>query len=231
MDGIGSGSFQKGSDLYCFLNAAPLPAWDAADREAFRAWFVALVEDQLERLSPAWEPAQRDCAGLLRFCFREAWGPHTEAWRQRTGYCGGPAAGEVRLAFGGPWRSAFPLREGWSPFADGANLRRYACESLGREVLLARPGDLLFFHRPARPRPDHAMAFVRPDGDGTPMLLYHTGPEGSAGDARPGEVRRVRLDELMHHPDPDFRPLPENPAFLGVYRWKLLAGDAAPPRS
>jgi uncharacterized protein YfaT (DUF1175 family) len=27
----------------------------------------------------------------------------------------------------------------------------------------------------------------------------------------------------MHHPDPEFRPTPENPAFLGVYRWKVLS--------
>ena len=43
MDGIGSGGFQKGSDLHCFLNAAPLPAWnpftgaDAADYRKFPA--------------------------------------------------------------------------------------------------------------------------------------------------------------------------------------------------
>lgn len=60
------------------------------------------------------------------------------------------------------------------------------------------------------------------------MLLYHTGPDGSAG-TDPGEVRRVRLDDLMHHPEPDFRPLPENPAFLGLYRWHLLAEGAPEP--
>ncbi len=44
----------------------------------------------------------------------------------------------------------------------------------------------------------------------------------------------MRLDDLMHHPDPDFRPLPENPAFLGLYRWRVLAEVASeplPPRS
>jgi uncharacterized protein YfaT (DUF1175 family) len=66
------------------------------------------------------------------------------------------------------------------------------------------------------------MAFVRPDTDGQPVLLYHTGPEGSGATRSEGEVRRVRLDELLHHPNPDFRPLPENPAFLGVFRWKVL---------
>jgi uncharacterized protein YfaT (DUF1175 family) len=73
------------------------------------------------------------------------------------------------------------------------------------------------------------MALVRPDRDGMPMLLYHTGPEtpGHTGQAieSAGEVRRVRFDELMQHPNPAFRPHPDNPAFLGVYRWRVLAEE------
>ncbi len=197
---------------------------DQGHREAFRAWFVALLEAQLDRPSPAWEPAQRDCAGLLRFAFREAWAPHTAAWRDGAGCSGPPVARDPEGA--GPWRQAFPTPEGWQPFARGAYLRELACLPLGREVAEARPGDLLFFSRGgARPQPDHAMAFVRPDSDGQPMLIYHTGPERSAGSGSEGETRRVRLDDLLHHPDPTFRPLEENPAFLGVFRWRVLHSD------
>jgi len=206
--------------------AQPAPLADEGDRTAFCRWFVAILEDQLDGdPSPAWEPAQRDCAGLLRFAFREAWGPHTEAWRDRVGFTGPAPAGDPSPGAAGPWRCAFPTPEGWRPFARGSCLRSLACVPLGRDPALARPGDLLFFARGgARPQPDHAMAFVRPDLDGQPMLLYHTGPEHSGGTAGEGEIRRVRLDDLLHHPDADFRPLAENPAFLGVYRWKVLAG-------
>jgi uncharacterized protein len=193
------------------------------DREAFRSWFVALVEQQLDGLSPAWEPAQRDCAGLLRFAFREAWGPHTEAWRVRTGFPASPVAVDPSPALAGPWAHAFPTPEGWKPFAKGVFLRSYSCVPLGRELAEAKPGDLIFFARGgSHPEPDHAMAFVRPDADGQPVLLYHTGPEGTGLTRKDGELRRVRLDDLLHHPDADFRPLPENPAFLGLYRWKVL---------
>jgi uncharacterized protein YfaT (DUF1175 family) len=185
---------------------------------------VAILEQQLDGPSPAWEPAQRDCAGLLRFAFREAWGPHTEAWRNRVAFASPSVASDPSQSLAGPWRQAFPTPEGWRPFAKGAFLRRMACVPLGRELSEARPGDLLFFARGgAHAQPDHAMAFVRPDTDGQPVLLYHTGPEGSGATRAEGEVRRVRLDELMHHPDAEFRPLPENPAFLGVFRWKVLA--------
>ena len=203
---------------------------DEGDREAFRSWFVALLEQQLEAPSPAWEPAQRDCAGLLRFAFREAMAQHNASWRERVAFASGPPGQDPSPAFTQAWRSGFPTPTGPQPFAKGAYLRRLACVSLGRDLQAARPGDLIFFARGgARAQPDHAMAFVRPDMDGMPMLLYHTGPEGSGLLRQPGEVRRVRLDDLLHHPDADFRPLPENPAFLGLYRWRPLAGEAFDP--
>ncbi len=203
---------------------------EEGDREAFSTWFVALLEQQLDGPSPAWEPAQRDCAGLLRFAFREALAVHTTAWRERVGYSAGPPAQDPSPSFGHGWRAGFPTPEGPQPFARGLYLRRLACVPVGRDLQAARPGDLLFFARGgAHAQPDHAMAFVRPDVDGTPMLLYHTGPEGSGATRAPGEVRRVRLDDLLHHPDPDFRPLSENPAFLGLYRWQLLASGSSIP--
>ncbi len=205
---------------------------EEGDREAFRTWFVALLEQQLEGPSPAWEPAQRDCAGLLRFAFQEALAVHTLAWRQRTAYTDGLPGRDPSASFALGWRRGFPTPAGPQPFAKGAYLRRLACVALGRDLQLARPGDLLFFARGgAHAQPDHAMAFVRPDVDGAPMLLYHTGPEGSGASHLPGELRRVRLDDLLHHPEPDFRPLPENPAFLGLYRWQLLADGTAEPSS
>jgi len=215
--------FRQRLSIFPVAGDASVSVLGEGDREAFRTWFVAILEQQLEGPSPAWEPAQRDCAGILRFAFREAWGPHTEAWRDHIGFTVPPVSGDPSPLLAGPWRRAFPAPEGWQPFVKGSLLRTYACENLGRDLAEARPGDLIFFARGgARPQPDHAMAFVRPDGDGQPVLLYHTGPETTGGTKAEGEVRRVRLDELLHHPDPDFRPLPENPAFLGLYRWKVL---------
>jgi len=51
--------------------------------------------------------------------------------------------------------------------------------------------------------------------------VYHTGPIGAA----PGEVRRGALDDLLHHPDARWRPIPQNSNFLGVYRWNVLRED------
>jgi hypothetical protein len=51
--------------------------------------------------------------------------------------------------------------------------------------------------------------------------VYHTGPIGR----EPGEMRRVSLDDLLHHPDTRWRPVIENSNFLGVYRWNVLRED------
>ncbi len=40
--------------------------------------------------------------------------------------------------------------------------------------------------------------------------------------ARKGEMRRLLLSDLLHHPDARWRPLPDNANFLGVYRWNIL---------
>ena len=48
------------------------------DRSAFRRWFVAIALGQLAHLDDQWH--DRDCAGLLRYCFREALKRHDNRW-------------------------------------------------------------------------------------------------------------------------------------------------------
>ncbi len=64
---------------------------------------------------------------------------------------------------------------------------------------------------------------IRPDG--ATYILYHTGPQ----DGGPGEMRRLTLDQLHRFPEPEWRPDPENPRFLGVYRWNILKNAQATP--
>jgi uncharacterized protein YfaT (DUF1175 family) len=50
------------------------------------------------------------------------------------------------------------------------------------------------------------------------IVVYHTGPI----DGHRGEMRRLRLSELLRHPSPRWRPVLGNSNFLGVYRWNIL---------
>jgi len=62
------------------------------------------------------------------------------------------------------------------------------------------------------------MIVVRAGNDAE--VVYDTGPDHG----QPGELRRVLLTELLDHPEVQWRPLPGNTNFLGVYRWNILRG-------
>ena len=68
--------------------------------------------------------------------------------------------------------------------------------------------------------PFHTMVYLGNSyfGEGKDWLVYHTGPV----DGHAGEIRRVTTNDLLRHPEACWRPLPQNPAFAGVYRWNIL---------
>src|SRR5439155_10983734 len=51
-----------------------------SDAENFRRWLTLIAEYQFYKISPKWQPEQRDCAGLVRFAMRESLSRHTRAW-------------------------------------------------------------------------------------------------------------------------------------------------------
>ena len=80
-----------------------------------------------------------------------------------------------------------------------------------------RPADLLYFRQDTRSAPHHLMVYVGRSAfepDGHDWVVYHTGPI----DGRHGEVRKVRLADLGRHPEARWRPLPQNPSFVGAFR-------------
>lgn len=207
------------------------------DRDNFRRWFTGIAEQQFYEQSREWNAEQRDCAGLVRFAWREALRRHDRRWLARMGAPYEAFAPDVRAYTleGGLlgeklFRTAFgSFRESdlgdatFSEFADARTLKNFNAEFVGRDRREARPGDLVFFHQPwARRYPYHVMIFLGParaEPDGaSDWVVYHTGT--SATDK--GEVRKLRLAVLDHHPDPRWRPVEHNRKFLGFYRPKIL---------
>ena len=94
----------------------------------------------------------------------------------------------------------------------------------------ARPGDLIFYRQldqdspydvPDTPHyhsPFHSMIVC---GETASWVVYHTGPIHHGK----GEMRRLLVSDLLHHPDARWRPIQENANFLGVYRWNILRED------
>jgi uncharacterized protein YfaT (DUF1175 family) len=220
---------------------------DPADREVFRRWFTLIADYQAVR-PRAEVPAEiSDCAGLLRYAYREALKRHNDSWFLATGIEIQAPPGEIRvwhypetpLKTGlfrvepGPFDAADVGNGAFTQFADSKTLVERNAFLVGRDVRQAQPGDLLFFRQFGQSSPWHSMIVTRIGAE--PGVVYHTGPDrGQAGEppqgrepvrGNPGEIRRVTLAELLDHPDARWRPISANPNFLGVYRWNILRGN------
>ena len=208
-----------------------------SDRENFRRWFTNIAEMQFYRASDEWNTGQRDCAGLVRFAWREALRRHDPQWLERMGREYELFAPDVdaytlesnplgeRLFRASPVASkeSEPQTGAFSEFADARSLKEFNCTFISRNRSRALPGDLVFFFQPwVQKFPYHVMIFLgasRVASEGArDWVVYHTG----ASATQPGTVKKVRLSVLDHHPDRRWRPLESNRNFLGFYRLRIL---------
>jgi uncharacterized protein YfaT (DUF1175 family) len=207
---------------------------DPADREVFRRWFTLIADYQAVRPKSEIPAEVTDCAGLLRYAYREALKRHNDSWFLATGIEIQAPPGEIRawlypntpLKMGlfrvqpGPFEAADVSNGAFAQFADARTLVERNAFHVSRDVRQAQPGDLLFFRQFGQSSPWHSMIVTRIGAE--PGVVYHTGPDRGA----PGEIRRVTLAELLDHPDARWRPISSNPNFLGVYRWNILRGNS-----
>ena len=231
---ISQGAFPRPAWTDSFNDGTPdfLRLTDPADQAAFRRWFTLIAEYQAIRPKPDVPVEITDCASLLRYAYREALKRHDETWFTTTGIEVAAPPGEVR-AWSYPYSplgadlfrvqpgSFEPanLRDGsFAQFADAKTLVEFNAFLVSRDVHQAQPGDLLFYRQFSQTSPWHSMIVARV-GPGA-SVVYDTGEDHG----KPGELRRVLLAELLNHPQLQWRPLPDNPNFLGVYRWNILRG-------
>jgi len=205
------------------------------DRENFTHWFTFLAETQYYSGSPRTRGEVQDCAALIRFAYRNSLEAHSPAWREDAALPYDPGFGEIakyHYPYGPLGRALFRSRPGpiasddlrqcaFVEFADSATLLRYNTYLISRDVRAAAPGDLLFFHQPVQREPFHTMLFVGKSyyqPQGSDWIVYHTGDM----DGHRGEIREVQTGTLLKHPDLHWRPVQNNPNFLGVYRLDIL---------
>lgn len=207
------------------------------DRENFRKWFTLIAEGQFYNLSEQWNAEQRDCAGLVRFAWREALRRHDRAWLQKMGPGYTPVAPDVarynleqgplgeklfRTSFGS-YKDGEVSNGTFSEFSDARSLKSFNTKFISRDRHNAQPGDLLFFYQPwVQKFPYHVMVYLGEaklgDTEGSDWVVYHTG----SSPTDEGTVKKVELSVLDHHPNKRWRPVESNSNFLGFYRLKIL---------
>ncbi len=224
------------SDSDGLPDAAELQSF--SDRENFRRWFTFIAETQFYSLSDQWNAEQRDCAGLVRFAWREALRRHDRLWFQKMGpgYTSiAPDVGRNTLEQGPLGEKLFRTSFGsfkdgdltngtFSEFSDARSLKNFNTTFISRDRHAAQPGDLLFFYQPwVQKFPYHVMLFlgeatVGENNHAHDWVVYHTG----ASPTDEGTVKKVELSVLDHHPNKRWRPIESNSNFLGFYRLKIL---------
>jgi len=188
-----------------WVGAASQPRPSRAPSEALIRQAIARVAlAQAKRFSPAWEPSQRDCAGLVRFAYREAF----KALE--------PARLQTPL-----WRDA---KGNPSDFANAENLLAGNFELLGRGAAARarlQSGDLLAFRRGEMGAEIFHLMLVIRDRDPAhgAYVLYHPGEPGAA-------LRGGPLEALAGSAPPEWQPSASNPSFLGFYRFKEWANGS-----
>lgn len=189
-------------------SSAPVSSSSAVHSDALLRRVVADVAvAQVARPDESWEPAQRDCAGLVRHAYRTAYKRLRPERLAR-----GPLF--VDLA-GRP-----------TDFADAETLTRGpSFVRLGRDAAARRrlqTGDVLAY-RQDRGGEDvawHMMLAIVPAG-GEARVVYHPGrppPDEPDPGVRHGSLRALEREApLLWRADAD------NPAFLGFFRFAELA--------
>src|SRR5262245_31208595 len=144
------------SDSDGIPDAAELRSSD--DRDNFRRWFVHIAEMQFYKPSGAWNEDQRDCAGLVRFAWREALRSHDRAWFQMMGEGYEAVAPDVKAydlkrgllgeklfrADFGSFQESDLANGKFSEFADARTLKNYNSDFISRDRHQAQRDGLLF---------------------------------------------------------------------------------------
>ena len=123
------------------------------DRQNFRSWFTLIAEGQFYQLNKDWNAEQRDCAGLVRFAWREALRRHDRPWFQKMGPAYQAIAPDVKryqLEHGplgeklfrtnfGSYKDGDLSNGNFSEFADARTLKSFNTKFISRDRQHAQP--------------------------------------------------------------------------------------------
>jgi len=206
--------------------------WKENDRTSFREWFIKIAISQYFKRSASWNKKERDCAGLIRYSYRESLKKHNRNWFYLTGitienpppeitefaYPKIPIIGKNIFAVKSKKaNNSFKIKINnecyfFSNFADVENLLKKNCHFTGKNINLAKKGDILFFrYLKNGTYLYHSMIYLGVINK-KKSIIYHTGSK-----------KVLKLVPTSYLNDSIiFRPIEWNHNFLGVYRFNIL---------
>jgi len=211
---------------------------DEVDKTNFRKWFCILALTQYYYKDSQWN--DRDCAGLIRFCIREALKKHDNDWLKNKRLIYDINVPDVKKYYypkvpilatkifkitdktSNIYDSTF-INTNFSEFAEAKYLISYNFDFISKDIRDICPGDVMFFSNDIDINwPYHSMIFI---GDEfisekkqKDIVVYHTGSDPG----KEGIVKKLSLSDLNKHPNKRWHPIKSNPFFLGFYRWKII---------
>nr|WP_235186804.1 DUF1175 family protein [Serratia sp. DD3] len=188
-----------------------VPPLDPQQSAVFRAWFLRIAQEQLDR-GPSARWYQQDCAGLVRFAANEALKVHDSKWLRANGISNRYLPPELVIS---PQQRQFAQR--WQqgggkqgPYVDAIKLIQFNSQLVGRNINQAQAGDLLFFDQGDE---QHLMIWMGR------YIAYHTGTTTPTDNG----MRSVSMQQLMKWKDTRWIPDESNPNFIGIYRLGFLS--------
>lgn len=160
---------------------------------------------QAEKQDAYWDTGQRDCAGFIRYVYKNVFRSDQPLWRDRSGRLSAYLRAEELI---------------------GYNFHQIEYEASAQDSYRQlRTGDVLVYYNPSKDVLDswHLMLVLFPNDKNRnqPLLIYHNGARDDSG-----SIRKIWWDSLFLRSWSEWRPDVKNPFFRGVYRWNRMAPNS-----
>lgn len=180
-----------------FFFAFPVRAEINDMLELKRLNMTQIALSQGDKISGYWDPKQRDCAGFVRFLYRESLFDASDKFVDKDG----------------------------SPvdYIEASDLVAFNFTRITRDYdrNLLKAGDILVYFFPEKIDGSdwHLMVYLEPlrGSSDRNLAIYHNGMSG-----KEAKVQKVWIDELVKNDSGAWKPDISNKNFLGFYRWNKI---------
>ncbi len=181
--------------FYLFLSSSQSAEFSQDDlKEIIRQKLLQVSLEQVKKISGHWDVSQRDCAGFIRFVYKEAVGSSSLMWVNQKGELTSYLGAQELFSFNFDYL--------------GHDLESDSLET----------GDLMVFSLPNNGEDNWHLILLLRSPPGAPhklLAMYHNGEKGKRA-----MLKRVWAQDFLAAEHGPWSARKENASFLGIFRWK-----------